>query len=253
MRTTTTTRRARCWVVTAGVPPAPPATPQPRRRTTSHCAERAASSPSRFTARHGRIPEVSPERFAIVHNGVDLGRFAPADEPRRAACGAHSACRSTASSSSTLGASTPTKASIARSRRRGCSTRGIPPGPRRRAQPRQFPRRRGRARAYADDLRARYPSSGHVAGADPGRLAWSRPRTRRSSPASSTSRSAWSCSRRWRAGSRSSRAPRGDSRRSSPAGWRRTWCPGRAGRVRPAAPRDARLADQQSGARAARP
>jgi glycosyltransferase involved in cell wall biosynthesis len=39
---------------------------------------------SRFTARQwSESLRIAPERFAIVHNGVDLDRFAPADEARR--------------------------------------------------------------------------------------------------------------------------------------------------------------------------
>jgi glycosyltransferase involved in cell wall biosynthesis len=39
---------------------------------------------SQFTAwQWSEFLEIPPERFAIVHNGVDLARFAPADEPRR--------------------------------------------------------------------------------------------------------------------------------------------------------------------------
>jgi glycosyltransferase involved in cell wall biosynthesis len=41
---------------------------------------------SRFTARQwSESLRVSPEHFAVVHNGVDLDRFMPADAPRRAA------------------------------------------------------------------------------------------------------------------------------------------------------------------------
>lgn len=39
---------------------------------------------SQFTARQwSESLQIPTERFAIVHNGVDLARFAPADEPRR--------------------------------------------------------------------------------------------------------------------------------------------------------------------------
>lgn len=39
---------------------------------------------SHFTARQwSESLRIAPERFSIVHNGVDLKRFAPADEPRR--------------------------------------------------------------------------------------------------------------------------------------------------------------------------
>lgn len=61
--------------------------PPPRRSAQEdHALRRARGliAVSRFTARQwSESLRIAPERFSIVHNGVDLERFAPADESRR--------------------------------------------------------------------------------------------------------------------------------------------------------------------------
>jgi glycosyltransferase involved in cell wall biosynthesis len=61
--------------------------PAPQRSAQQDLALRRARgliAVSDFTARQwSESLRLAPERFAIVHNGVDLDRFAPADEPRR--------------------------------------------------------------------------------------------------------------------------------------------------------------------------
>jgi glycosyltransferase involved in cell wall biosynthesis len=61
--------------------------PPPRRSAQEDLGLRRARrliAVSQFTARQwGESLQLPPERFAIVHNGVDLDRFAPADESRR--------------------------------------------------------------------------------------------------------------------------------------------------------------------------
>jgi hypothetical protein len=58
-------------------------TPPPWRSAQADLGRRQArrlSSVSRFNARAwSEYLRITPERFAIVHNGVDLDRFAPAD------------------------------------------------------------------------------------------------------------------------------------------------------------------------------
>lgn len=61
--------------------------PPPRRSAQEDLALRRARrliAVSRFTARQwSESLRIAPDRFSIVHNGVDLDRFVPADEPRR--------------------------------------------------------------------------------------------------------------------------------------------------------------------------